>query len=117
MIDFVSTRETTDPETAACARLISAIIAQALKDLALRPSREEYDQCRNLESAAIHSLRFFYDSDSVFPLYAKLIGMDAEAFRAGIANTQQDRFRKTPLFTDQEFSICRRRLEWWRNPA
>lgn len=117
MIDFVSTRETTDAETAAGARLIGAVIAQALKDLAQRPSREEYDQRRNLNRDAIHSLRFFYDSDSVFPIYAKLIGMDAQAFRNALATQQQDQFRKVPLFTDQEYSFCRRRVEWWRIPA
>lgn len=66
MFDLVSTRANTDPQTAACARLLAAVIATAVQD-ALHGDKT--------------AARFLFGSDPAFPAYAKLIGTSAPVLR------------------------------------
>ena len=50
MLGFVSTRQTTDAQTAACARLLAAVIAQAIKDACKPMTADEKRKERNLDS-------------------------------------------------------------------
>lgn len=77
-IDFLSTREGVDVQTQRCAKLIAAVIAQALKDLMLKPTAQERENRLNINSNAIRSVDFF--RSKVFLQYAALIGMDGEEF-------------------------------------
>lgn len=80
MIDFVSTREDTDVESAKCARLVASIIALAVNDAGRPLSKNEIEKGRNsfeCESA----IRFLFSSDSIFNEYAQLIGIDESEFR------------------------------------
>lgn len=77
-IDFLSTREGTDIQTQRCAKLIAAVIAQALKDLTHKPTAQERKNRMNIEPSAIRSVNFF--KGKVFLQYAALIGMDGNEF-------------------------------------
>lgn len=75
MIDFISTNPSADQQTVACARLLAAVIAQAVEDASNKGSSAS-DQ-----AAAIDWL---FDKSSRFTSYAALIGMDAEAMRQAL---------------------------------
>lgn len=83
MPDFLSTRENTDPQSARCARLIAAIIAQAIKDASDTPLKEESDKKRNMNDAA-KAMKFLFGKNTLFPLYASLIGLDAKNIRENL---------------------------------
>lgn len=114
MIDFVSTRSTTDVQTAACARLLAAVIAQAIRDAA-QPFREK-DRSKDLamssaEIEAREAVRFLFGGGSAFPLYASLIGSSAEAIRHALLNSPDD-LVKVPGrgLSDAERRLLRHRL-------
>jgi hypothetical protein len=73
MIDFLSTRQTTDQTTAGCARLLAAVIAQAAQDAALGD-----------KSAA----RFLFGKDHTFDVYARLIGTSAPGLRKRLVSDE-----------------------------
>lgn len=77
-IDFLSTREGVDVQSQRCAQLISAVIAQAIKDLTLKPMAQERKNRMNIDPNAIRSVRFF--KSKTFLDYAALIGMDGNEF-------------------------------------
>jgi len=110
MIDFVSTRQTTDAQTAACARLLAAVIAQAIKD-ACKPMTA--DEKRNLDSEARQAIQFLFGADSVFPLYASLIGSSAEAIRFALLNKAEDMVPAASRgFSDMDRRILKGRMRW-----
>jgi hypothetical protein len=77
-IDFVSSRSGVDAQSQRCAQLIAAVIAQAVKDLTLKPTPQERKNRINIDPNAIRSVRFF--KSAVFLDYAALIGMVGEEF-------------------------------------
>ena len=77
-IDFVSSRNGVDAQSQRCAQLIAAVVAQALKDLTLKPTPQERKNRINIDSNAIRSVRFF--KSKIFLDYAALIGMDGGEF-------------------------------------
>jgi hypothetical protein len=115
MIDFVSTRETTDPQTAACARLLATVIAHAISDASTPPSRDEKKQGRNLDSDAIAAIDFLFGEDSVFPLYADLIGASAESIRHALINVRQPPALNTRVtYREEDQRILLARVRWHR---
>ncbi len=86
MIDFVSTRQGTDAQTAACARLLAAVIAQAIRDACKPPGVDERRKDRNLDGEAWRALDFLFGAGPAFALYAGLIGSSAETIRAALRN-------------------------------
>lgn len=84
MIDFVSTREETDGETRACARLVTAIIVQAVRDAAAPLAKAEKEAQRNLDDNARHALRFLFEPKSALAQYATAIGSSAHAIRSAL---------------------------------
>jgi hypothetical protein len=115
MIDFVSTRETTDPQTAACARLLATVIAHAISDASTPPNREEKKQGRNLNSDAIAAIDFLFGNGSVFPLYADLIGASAESIRHALINVRQAPGLNTRVtYKEEDQRILLIRLRWHR---
>ena len=109
MIDFVSTRQTTDAQTAACARLLAAVIALAIKDACKPMTAYEKRKERNLDSEARQAIRFLFGADSVFPLYASLIGSSAEAIRFALMNKADD---MVPAASSRFSDVDRQILEW-----
>ena len=81
MIDFVSTNPSAEPQTVACARLLAAVIAQAIDD-ATDKNISETEQY-----LAVHWL---FSPDSTFSSYAAIIGLDAGAFRTALLSPPSD---------------------------
>jgi hypothetical protein len=77
-IDFLSTRTGVDVQSQRCAQLVSAVIAQAVKDLMQKPTAQERKNRMNIDPSAIRSVRFF--KGATFLYYASLIGMDGVEF-------------------------------------
>lgn len=82
MIDFLSTRASTDAQTRACARLLVAVIAMAIKDACSPMNKKEKRLSQNLKDEARGAISFLFGARSVFPLYASMIGSSAEAIRS-----------------------------------
>lgn len=78
MIDFVSTHPDAHPQTVACARLLAAVIAQAIEDASKKPQDSE-DRAN-----AITATNWLFDKTSSFTKYAHLIGADAQAIREAL---------------------------------
>jgi hypothetical protein len=115
MIDFVSTRDTTDPQTAACARLLAAVITQAIGDASTPPNKEEKKECRNLNTDALSAIDFLFGNGSVFHLYADLIGASAESIRHALINVRQAPGLNTRVtYKEEDQRILLIRLRWHR---
>ena len=116
MIDFVSTRETTDQQTAACARLLSAVIAQAIKDASSAVTDGEKKSNKNIRGGARAAISFLFDENSVFPLYANLIGSSAESIRSALLENPTSMSRgKNSFYGENERRILSARLRWHRS--
>lgn len=84
MFDLVSTRTSTDPQTAACARLLCGVIGHAVRD-ACRPLRnDEIRRQQNTDPDARQAIRFLFGPRSTFNLYASLIGLNPHTLRAAL---------------------------------
>ena len=110
MIDFVSTRGV-DHETAACARLLSAVISQAIKDACIPLSESEKKRFRNEHEDAAPAIRFLFEEDSIFDLYATLIGSSAKDIRAALMQKTDHGLKEA------ERRILHARVRFWRNHA
>lgn len=75
MIDFVSTHPDAHPQTAACARLLTAVIAQAIDDASNRNS--------TITDNAT-AVAWLFEKGSMFEKYAAMIGANAEAIREAL---------------------------------
>jgi hypothetical protein len=84
MIDFVATRATTDQQTAACARLLTAVIVHAIEDATEQPSVTEKMQSGYVDYQARRAIEFLYGEHTTFPLYASLIGGSARSIRCAL---------------------------------
>lgn len=114
MIDLISTRDSTDPHTAGCARLLASVIADAIHCASRPPRKEEveFEINRNWESCdAARSMWFLFDDDSPFFLYAKLIGLDAESVRLALLDPSKT-YTPKGGFSDGEARIIRIRYQW-----
>ena len=115
MIDFVSTREGVDTQTAACARLLSSVIVQAITDASSPLSDSEKKEKKNINGHAISSIRFLFGQDSVFPLYADLIGSSAESIRSALLNVRHGASSNARFaFNEGNQRIMLTRLRWLR---
>jgi len=121
-IDFVSTREGVDVQSQRCARLVGAVIAQALKDLTERPLKDERINKINLNKNVIRSIYFF--SSPAFINYAAMVGFDGKEFldRILIGGTTTEyngeewvtKVRKIPInvVSEMDLRTIRARLRW-----
>ena len=115
MIDFISTHPAIDNQTARCARLISAIIAQALRDLTIPVTENEKRHGINLVSNCYESLRFFYDENSPFKTYAVMVGTEAKPILQNLENRDYESQKvKHPYLKDRELRTLRRRIRWYK---
>lgn len=113
MIDFVSTRQTTDAQTAGCARLLTAVIAQAIKDACKPITDDEKQKKIDIDSEALQGLRFLFGADLVFPLYARLIGSSAESIRFALLNKADDMAPAARrAFSDMDRRVLKARMRW-----
>jgi len=72
MIDFISTNPSADPQTVACARLLAAVIAQAIEDAS---------NSQSTTGDALAAIDWLFSEGTSFEQYAVLIGMDAQSMR------------------------------------
>jgi hypothetical protein len=118
MVDFVSTQVGVDDQTKRCARFLAAVIAQALRDLAITPTSQERHYCRNYVSNCYESLRFFYEEESPFKRYATLIGIDPGSFIFHLENRmfvdESPDQKKLPFIPERDIRIMRARIKWYK---
>lgn len=112
-VDFLATREGCEPQAQCCARLITEIIVQALRDLGVKPSTIEKETMRNVDDDARAAARFFFDKDSFFHAYAKLIGMDGERFAEAIRLNSVS-YPHLGVYMHLA-RVARIRHQWWLN--
>lgn len=117
MIDLISTRNV-DHQTRGCARLLAAVIAQAVKDASSPMSSyashegrmiHEKNVKRNLNWDARSAIRWLFFPGSVFPAYAMLIGLDANQIRS---NLLSHRHEQNAMLTSEQRRIIRTRLDF-----
>lgn len=111
-IDFLSTRSNTDQQTAACARLLAAVIAAAIVDARAPFSTEEKASRRN-NAKARAAISFLFDETSVFPLYAKLIGSSHLSMRKALLERDINDLSRSSITSISSFDrkIIRQRLQ------
>lgn len=114
MFDFVSTRSEVDSDTQACARVLMAAIAQATRDLAQAPTKDEQKLEENRLRDVVSSLEFFFGKNQpIFRLYCDMIGMGADTYLEHL-QTGRPANVAHPLYTEQDFRAFRVRIKWWR---
>jgi hypothetical protein len=81
MINFTSTQEGVDPQTAACARLLAAVIAQAIDDASSKGSTN---------GDANAAIAWLFNEGTSFEAYATMIGANAQAMREAMLAPHQE---------------------------
>jgi hypothetical protein len=89
MIDFISSNPNAHPQTVACSRLLTAVIAKAIEDASNKHASD------TMNSAAIDWL---FSKTSSFEDYAKLIGADADQIRTALLESPPDVEPKKSMF-------------------
>lgn len=81
-IDFLWSRETTDEQSAACARVLAATISHAIRDACAPLTSNERTSAGFVDRHARSAIEFMFDvSRKAFEAYAVLVGLDPEAVR------------------------------------
>jgi len=116
VIDFVSTEANVDPQTRGCAHLLAAVIADAIRGATESPWDREVDMEQNVDSRfsnhdPLLSIHFLFGDDSPFELYAKLIGLDAQAMREALVDNSIKLDGKR--FTEFQRRTVRLRHHWY----
>lgn len=112
MIDFVSTRESTTADDAACCRLFAAIIALAIRDCVKPPNAAERSGKATritMDADALSAMTFLFGKGSPFAGYAALIEMSANDIRRALLNSEG---RRGAELQDKDFRLLRQRLRW-----
>lgn len=107
MIDFVSTHPHAHPQTVACARLLTSVIVQAIRDATVVPNSKERKAETNLDINALHAIEFLFNDESLFPKYAAFVGINPEGLRRGLLETSG------PGLDDRQRRALRVRLHWY----
>lgn len=108
MIDFVSSHPDAHPQTVACARVLTAVIVQAIRDACERPHEKEKKECMNLYVDAREAIEFLFDDRSRFANYAALIGASPEGIRAALLQPTGGGV------DDMSRRVIRARVDWYR---
>lgn len=122
MFDLVSTRDNVDSQTARCAQLLAAVVADAVRQAAQKPNKREQQLERNLDSEVSNyhpgtSVWFLFDNESPFSLYAQYIGLSAPALRDALLSDRplvERRANNTPApFTSIDRRTIKLRHRWY----
>ncbi|MDE2202697.1 MAG: hypothetical protein KGJ38_08215 [Burkholderiaceae bacterium] len=84
MIDFTTTRNGVDPQTAACARLLTAVLVAAVRDASEPLTPEECQERRNLLRRPTEALRFLFGPGPAFTVYARAVGSSEAPLRRAL---------------------------------
>lgn len=112
MIDFLSTHDSTDLQTQRCLHLLSAVIAQAIKDASEPLSKEEKQQMKNLNDESLMAVRWLFGKHSTFPWFANAVGSNAPAMRKALLASREESIQKTP-YTHMDALRLQRRYRMW----
>lgn len=115
MLDLMRTNNNVDAETQGCAKLITAIIADAIHCAGSKPRDKEveFKTSMNWESCdAARSIWFLFDDESPFNLYAKLVGLDAIAIREALLDPSKNYLPKGE-FGPTQARVIRIRYQWF----
>lgn len=115
MLNLMRTHDAVDPQIQGCAKLLAAIIADAIHCAGSkpRPDEVEFEMSMNWESCdAARSIWFLFDHKSPFDLYAKLIGLEAEAIREALLDPSKNYLPKGE-FSASQARIIRIRYQWF----
>lgn len=82
MIDLVST-STADAQTARCARLLAAVISNAIMDAGQSFTHHERKQ-RRMQTTARHAIQWIFTPGTAFEAYANLIGLNPSHIREAL---------------------------------
>lgn len=111
MIDLISTREGCDQESMACARLLTAVITTAIRDAVCAAPKKDGWERTDVLFKAREAIDWLFDDASVFPLYASLVGSDAESIRRALLTDMSGEMEPIrPLFCDSDRKILKQRL-------
>ena len=113
MLDLLSTRQTTDQQTAACARLLAAVISQAVADACKRPLSSEKRARRNIDGEASEAIHFLFGDGPEFAVYAKLIGLSAPSIRCALTSDVKLKQGKNVTFSDSDRRRLNLRKRWY----
>ena len=111
-IDFVSTRDGVDPETARGARLLVAVIAQAIRDASEPTTAPERERRANLSLHAVRALWWLFEPHPAFVCYAHLIGGEAKAITDALL-ADAERSGGNALFSVADRHALQLRHRWW----
>lgn len=113
MIDFVSTRQGAEPQTVACAQLLTKVIWQAIIDASVATTHAERKARANLLRDQREAVAFLFKPGTVFALYASAIGSNAAAIRAAVLADEPANAPTVYLgLTGQQRRTLRERLHW-----
>jgi uncharacterized protein (DUF2342 family) len=104
MIDFISSNPSAHPQTVACARLLAAVIAQAIEDASSR-------QATGAENFA--AVDWLFSKTSAFEDYARLIGADAGQIRTALLEPPPDIEPKSSRFDASKRRYLRSSYTKW----
>lgn len=104
MIDFISTHPSADQQTVACARLLTAIIAQAIEDASNKKSTTADNY---------NAINWLFNKSSTFTRYAELIGGDAEKIRRALLALPSENEQKNNYFDASKRRYLRASYSKW----
>jgi hypothetical protein len=114
MIDFNSTKQSTNREIVPYLRLLAAIVSQAVQDAAMVSIKSaDKKNIREVENNALSALRFLFGQHDDFSTMAGIIGFDAEDMRRALVNGKNSPFGVSS-YTDRMRSTIRQRLLKYR---
>lgn len=112
MIDLLATRPHTDVQTRACARLLTAVIADSIRSIGTKPSAMEQRLYESMGDSHL-SLNFLFNPTSPFDAYCKLIGLDADLIRRAISGNAEHGPTSIKVWTASEQRHAQARIRWF----
>jgi hypothetical protein len=106
VIDFISSNPSADSQTIACARLLAAVIAQAIEDASSRHSAS---------GDAAFATAWLFEEGSIFEKYAMLIGADPQRMRNALLSPHDPTEIKPRLdrFDESKRRMLRQNYAHW----
>lgn len=88
MFDLVSTTPGADQQSIRCARLLAAVIAQAITDASAKITAEELERHKALGEPS-KALNWLFSQRTTFKLYATLIGTNPDTIREALLSNNK----------------------------
>ena len=115
MFDFVSTHPAIETQAQRSAQLLAAVISRATADLMERPTTVERRKRININEDALSSLIFFFGKNNArFKNFARLIGMNPEAFLKRLETINSYDAGKGNKFTGSQLRALHLRVVWYK---